>query len=258
MSDTKRAPTPPRRPSDEFGELGVELSVVIPAFNEEHRLRPTVEAVARHLRARPGRWEVIVVDDGSTDATAAVAALLARREPSVRLIRTPSNRGKGHAVRCGVLASRGRHVLFTDADLPTPIEELDRLRSALSGGAGAAIGARTHREAQGAVRRLLGRAGSRLIRTLSVPAFSDTQCGFKLFDGAKARTVFGLARIDGWGFDVEILRLFARFGWTVAEVPVRWVHRPGSTLRPSAYLHTLADLYRIHRDAALGDLGAKC
>lgn len=233
---------------------GVDLSVVIPAYNEERRLRPTLDAIRAHLRADPdrwGTWELIVVDDGSTDGTAAVAAEAAAGEPRVRVVTGGGNHGKGHALRRGVLASNGRRVLLTDADLATPIDELDRLDKQLTAdGGGAAIGSRAHPDARIEVRQLalrewLGRLGNRLIRLVAVDGIADTQCGFKLFDGERARAAFAGSRLDGWGIDVEILRFFRRSGWPVTEVPVRWAHQPGSKVRPLDYGRVLLELVRL-------------
>ncbi|WP_329072793.1 dolichyl-phosphate beta-glucosyltransferase [Streptomyces sp. NBC_01429] len=234
---------------------GIDLTVVVPAYNEEHRLRPTLDAVVAHLRAAPdrwGRWELIVVDDGSTDRTAAIAAEAAADEPRVRVLAGDGNHGKGHALRQGVLASRGRRVLLTDADLATPIAELDRLDAQLTadGGDGAAIGSRAHPDArievrQLAVREWLGRLGNRLIQRVAVDGISDTQCGFKLFEGDRARAAFADSRLDGWGIDVEILRFFRRSGRPVTEVPVRWSHQPGSKVRPLDYGRVLLELIRL-------------
>ncbi|MFE2745437.1 glycosyltransferase [Streptomyces scopuliridis] len=238
-------------PSD---EAGVDLSVVIPAYNEERRLRPTLDAIRAHLREDPdrwGTWELIVVDDGSTDGTAAVAAEAAAGEPRVRVVTGGGNHGKGHALRQGVLASAGRRVLLTDADLATPIDELDRLDKQLTAdGGGAAIGSRAHPDARIEVRQLalrewLGRLGNRLIRLVAVDGIADTQCGFKLFDGERARAAFAGSRLDGWGIDVEILRFFRRSGWPVTEVPVRWAHQPGSKVRPLDYGRVLLELVRL-------------
>ncbi|MFE2032924.1 glycosyltransferase [Streptomyces scopuliridis] len=233
---------------------GVDLSVVIPAYNEERRLRPTLDAIRAHLREDPdrwGTWELIVVDDGSTDGTAAVAAEAAAGEPRVRVVTGGGNQGKGHALRQGVLASTGRRVLLTDADLATPIDELDRLDKRLTAdGGGAAIGSRAHPDArievhQLALREWLGRLGNRLIRLIAVDGIADTQCGFKLFDGERARAAFAGSRLDGWGIDVEILRFFRRSGWPVTEVPVRWAHQPGSKVRPLDYGRVLLELVRL-------------
>ncbi|MFC4515969.1 dolichyl-phosphate beta-glucosyltransferase [Streptomyces ehimensis] len=236
--------------ADEEDRGAIGLSVIVPAYNEEDRLAPTLKAIRAHLQDGPAVWELIVVDDGSTDGTAAVVEAAADEEPRVRLLRTPANRGKGHAVRTGVLASRGRRVLVTDADLATPIEELTLLERRMDEGAPAAVGSRAlpgSRIAvrQHALREVMGRIGGGLIRAAAVPGIRDTQCGFKLFDGDKARTAFAGSRLDGWAFDVEILRFFQQQGWEVAEVPVRWAHQPGSKVRPNAYPRVLADLVRV-------------
>ncbi|WP_338896955.1 dolichyl-phosphate beta-glucosyltransferase [Streptomyces sp. TG1A-60] len=231
-------------------QVSVDLSVVVPAYDEEDRLAPTLEAIITHLAATEAAatWEIIVVDDGSTDGTADVVAAVTARDARVQLVADgPRNRGKGHALRLGVLASHGRRVLLTDADLAAPIDELERLDKALSDGHTAAIGSR---EAPGAnierhqhrLRAALGRAGNFLIRQVAVPGIRDTQCGFKLFDGDRAREAFAASRLDGFGIDVEILRHFRRSGWPVAEVPVRWSHQPGSKIRPRHYARVLGEL----------------
>ncbi|MET9799559.1 dolichyl-phosphate beta-glucosyltransferase [Streptomyces sp. NPDC006368] len=235
-----------------------DLSVVIPAYNEEARLRPTLEAIRAHLTADPGRWgdwEVIVVDDGSTDDTARVARECAAEEPRIHVLTGPANRGKGHALRRGVLASYGRRVLLTDADLATPIDLLDRLDKELTAeGAAAAIGSRAHPESrievhQRPLREWLGRLGNRLIRAVAVPGVRDTQCGFKLFEGDRAREAFADARLDGWGIDVEILRFFRQAGWAVTEVPVRWSHQEGSKVGPLDYARVLVEIARLRARA---------
>ncbi|MGW3008028.1 dolichyl-phosphate beta-glucosyltransferase [Streptomyces sp. NPDC001219] len=247
----------------------VDLTVVVPAYNEEHRLPRTLDAICRYLRSSPGRhagWELIVVDDGSTDATAAAVREAAAAEPRIRLLGAPPdpgrpasparNHGKGHAVRLGVLASRGGRVLVTDADLATPIEELALLHDRLDAGYGAAIGSRAREGArvevcQHPLRKLLGRVGNRVIRAVAVPGVRDTQCGFKLFDGDRARAVFGRSRVDGWGIDVEILRMFHEARWPVAEVPVRWAHQAGSKVRALDYAGVLLELVRLRARGAL-------
>lgn len=247
----------------------VDLTVVVPAYNEEHRLPRTLDAICRYLRSSPGRhadWELIVVDDGSTDATAAAVREAAAAEPRIRLVGSPSdpglpasparNHGKGHAVRLGVLASRGGRVLVTDADLATPIEEVAFLHDQLDAGHAAAIGSRAQAGAQVEVcqhplRKLLGRVGNGVIRAVAVPGVRDTQCGFKLFDGDRARAVFGRSRVDGWGIDVEILRMFHEAEWPVAEVPVRWAHQAGSKVRALDYAGVLLELVRLRARGAL-------
>jgi glycosyltransferase involved in cell wall biosynthesis len=224
--------------------------VVIPAYNEERRLPQTLRAVTAYLETVCQDWEVLVVDDGSADATA--RTVQATGDDRVRLIRWPVNRGKGHAVRIGILASRGERVLMCDADNATPIEQLAVLQTALDGGASAAIGSRALPESelsvrQSRLRETCGRFGNALIQTFAVRGIQDTQCGFKLYDGPRARLVFQLARIDGWCSDAEVLHLFHRLGLEVAEVPVRWFDREGSKLRPSGYLSGLVELGRIRR-----------
>ncbi|MEU6122113.1 dolichyl-phosphate beta-glucosyltransferase [Streptomyces sp. NPDC047123] len=228
--------------------MSVELTVVVPAYNEERRLGPTLAAIQEHLEStQRGAWELIVVDDGSTDRTAEIAAEASAADPRVQLVRGGRNRGKGHALRLGVLASYGRRVLVTDADLAAPIEEIDHLDKALADGHAAAIGSRARPGAtigahQHRLRELLGRTGNFLIRTVAVPGVRDTQCGFKLFDGDRAREAFAASRLHGWGIDVEILQYFRRSGWPVAEVPVRWSHQEGSKVRPLDYVRVLAEL----------------
>ncbi|WP_327359195.1 dolichyl-phosphate beta-glucosyltransferase [Streptomyces sp. NBC_01304] len=229
----------------------MDLSVVVPAYNEESRLAPTLDALRARLTERGGSWELIVVDDGSTDDTHRIALAAAADEPRIHVIHGEHNRGKGHALRRGVLASYGHRVLITDADLATPIEELDRLEKELSAepaeARGAAIGSRARPGAtierhQHRLRELLGRAGNCAIRALAVPGIRDTQCGFKLFDGDRAREAFAVSRLDGWTIDVEILQYLRRAGLTVTEVPVRWAHQSGSKVRPRDYAKVLGEL----------------
>ncbi|MFD7872805.1 dolichyl-phosphate beta-glucosyltransferase [Streptomyces sp. NPDC059766] len=229
----------------------VDLTVVVPAYNEEQRLGPTLDSITRCLdepEGRWGSWEIVVADDGSTDATREIVT--AREDPRVQLIASPRNRGKGHALRIGVAASRGRRVLVTDADLAAPIEELEKLDKALGEGNAAAVGSRSvpgatigHRQHR--LRELLGRAGNFLIRSVAVPGIRDTQCGFKLFDGDRARAAFAASRLDGWGIDVEVLQYFRRAGWPLAEVPVSWSHQSGSKVRPLDYVRVLGELGRL-------------
>jgi len=208
------------------------LSVVIPAYNEERRLPLTLAIVVAHLRECGRPFEVVVADDGSVDRTAELAA---EAGPEVRTLRLP-HRGKGAAVRAGALAARGDLVLITDADLSTPIVELDRLVAALDR-CEVAIGSRHVAGSNVSVRqrfdrRLMGRAFNLLVRALLLPDLRDTQCGVKLFRCDVAAIVFERCRADGFAFDVEVLSLASRFGYRVAEVPVEWRNSPDSRVRP--------------------------
>ncbi len=212
------------------------ISVVVPAFNEQDRIAESLSSIHRYLSCRSETFELLVVDDGSTDSTCEVVESFAAEHPHSTLIRTSPNRGKGHAVRIGVLRARGSFILFSDADLATPIEELESLLSAVHTGRAVAIGSRAARGAVLAVRQpwyreLAGRSLNQLVRRLAVPAVRDTQCGFKLFRRDAAHDLFGRSVEDGFGFDVEVLHLATRRGYSVAEVPVAWRHREGSKVR---------------------------
>jgi dolichyl-phosphate beta-glucosyltransferase len=213
------------------------LSIVIPAFNEERRLDPSLTVVAGYLRRARLRAEVLVVDDGSTDGTAALVRRRAKGMPGLKLVAQPRNLGKGAAVRAGVAAAAAPEILFTDADLSTPLEELPRLREALRGGADIAIGSRALDRTRIAVRQpfyreAAGRVFNRCVRIFSVPGISDTQCGFKLFKAAAAKRLFAAQQVPRFGFDVELLYLARKAGYRVAELPVRWVNSPETKVRP--------------------------
>jgi len=214
----------------------LELAVVVPAYNEEARLGPSVERIIAYLSGRDVAWQLIVSDDGSTDRTIEVAEAAANGDPRVRVISLGQNRGKGAAVRAGMLAARADRILFSDADLATPIEELEKLEAALADGADIAIGSRAVAGAdiqvrQHPARELMGRTFNAMVQTLVMGGIRDTQCGFKLFTAAAARDLFGSATIDGFAFDVEILWL-ARGRYRVAEVPVVWRHVEQSKVSP--------------------------
>jgi len=212
------------------------LSVVIPAYNEQARLGSTLDRVIAYLDAtRPG-YELIVADDGSKDDTRGVAESRAAQGHPVRVVALGQNRGKGAAVRAGMLAARGERILFSDADLATPIEELVKLEAELDRGADIAIASRAARGAdikvrQHPIRELMGRIFNVIVRTAVLGGIKDTQCGFKLFKGDVGRTLFGEATVDGFAFDVEIL-LLAKGRFKVTEVPVVWRHVEQSKVSP--------------------------
>jgi dolichyl-phosphate beta-glucosyltransferase len=236
------------------------LSIIIPAYNEESRIGSTLESVARHIGSRSD-IEVIVVDDGSADETSAVAAAVSC--PNLRVIRTPQNRGKGHAVRTGMLEAAGAYRLFTDADGSTPISELATLESAMKriGGSGitfasiAVAGARVER-AQAGIRPAAGRLGNWLIRMIALPGVQDSQRGFKLFSADAAEEVFSRSVVDGWAFDVEALAIARRLGIPIAEVGVSWAHKDDSRVTPFSYVTTFLDVVAIRWRLARGRYAA--
>lgn len=238
----------------------IALSIIIPAYNEELRIGPTLESVARYIGSRSD-IEVIVVDDGSTDATAAAA--VAASCPNLRVIQTPQNRGKGHAVRTGMLEAAGAYRLFTDADGSTPITEISELESAMEaiGGSGitfasiAVAGARVE-QTQGGIRPAAGRFGNWLIRMIALPGVQDSQRGFKLFSADAAEEVFSRSVVDGWAFDVEALAIARLLDIPIAEVPVSWAHKDDSRVKPSSYVTTLLDVVAIRWRLARGKYAA--
>jgi dolichyl-phosphate beta-glucosyltransferase len=219
-----------RRWRDEADTRRIQLSVVIPAFNEKQRIVPTIGAFAAHLSRTRLAWELIVADDGSTDDTVALVEML--DHANVRVLAAERNEGKGAAVRRGVLAARGDVILFADADCSTPVSELGGLAAAIAAGADVAVGSRNQTgarvEHRSALRSLLTRGLQQIVRLgLGLPV-KDTQCGFKLFTTDAARSLFRSQTVLGFSFDLEILYLAARKGLRVTEVPVRWYDAPGS------------------------------
>jgi glycosyltransferase involved in cell wall biosynthesis len=208
---------------------GPKYSIVIPAYNESTRLPATLTSVVECIRARGWDAEVIVVNDGSTDATGNVVRGFAQTAPELRLMENPGNRGKGYSVRAGMLAARGQVVLFTDSDLSAPIEEAERLFAAIHAGADIAIGSRwlesnRQTQRQPLYRQFFGRCFNAVTRAVMRLPFADTQCGLKAFTHEAAQTVFKLQTIERWGFDPEILLIALKRGFRVVEVPVSWAH----------------------------------
>lgn len=232
---------------------GFGLSIVIPAFNEEERLGPSLAAIRAWLAGKPFAAEIIVVDDGSSDRTSAVARDGLAGLPAFRIIRLETNGGKGHAVRTGVLASSGDIVMFTDADLATPIEELDKFLPRLAEGSDVVIGSRAIpgsdiRVRQARPRQAMGRFFNRLVRRFILKDFRDTQCGFKAFRRPAALDLFTRLMTSGFAFDVEVLVLARRLGYRIVEVPVVWRHSPPSRVRiVRSSWQMLKELWRIRR-----------
>ena len=212
-------------------------SIVIPAYNESGRLGATLNRVLAYVHAQGWDAEVIVVNDGSGDNTAEIVGTLADRDPALRLIENPGNRGKGYSVRNGMLHAKGQIVLFSDADLSSPIEEAPKLFRALEAGADVAIGSRwlraeTQTQRQPLHRQIFGRIFNLLLRLTLGLKFKDTQCGFKAFKQSAVRAIFPHQRIERWGFDPEVLFLARKSGFKVTEVPVAWGHSGGTRIHP--------------------------
>jgi dolichyl-phosphate beta-glucosyltransferase len=213
------------------------LSVVIPCYNEEERLPRTIERIEEFLDGKHSPYELILVDDGSADGTRRVMDDAVRRHASVRVEALARNRGKGRALATGVQAAKGDEILVTDADLSTPIEELDKLQAALQNGAGVAIGSRALRGSRVEVsqpiyRVLMGKAFNLIVQTVLLPGIWDTQCGFKLFRADVARRVFGALITDGFGYDPEVLYRARKQGVKIAEVPVVWRNSAPTKVSP--------------------------
>lgn len=237
---------------------GPQVSIIIPAFNEEKRLGRTLEQVLSCVRQRGWDAEVLVVDDGSSDATVEVVQGWRLTHPELFLIENPSNCGKGFSVRNGLLQASGKIVMFTDADLSAPIEEAELLFSAIDNGADVAIGSRWLDQAkqtrhQPLYRRFFGRCYNWLTRTVMGLPYKDTQCGFKAFRREAAQSIFRLQTIERWGFDPEILFIAQKLGFHIVEVPVTWGHDERSRI---SYLRDgtqmLREMFEIRTNSLRG------
>lgn len=230
-----------------------DISIIIPAYNEEARLGATLDEIADYLGTADKSAEVIVVDDGSDDSTVALAHGWADRL-DLRVIESAQNMGKGHAVRVGMMAATGSRRLFTDADGSTPIAELDALDAALDavGGHGVAFASVALPDSvvlspQSRLRSFAGRVGNWLIQLMMLPGVHDSQRGFKLFSADAAEAAFSEATVDGWAFDVEALGLARHAGFPLTEVAVTWEHRLASRVRATSYLTSLWEVWLIRR-----------
>jgi len=228
-----------------------ELSIVVPCYNEEQRLPRTIEQIERYLAGIGVSYELILVDDGSSDGTRKIMDAAAERNPAVRLEALPQNRGKGRALAEGVAAARGAEILVTDADLSTPIEEIDKLRAELGKGAGVAIASRALKGSRVEVsqpiyRVLMGKAFNLLVQAVLLPGIWDTQCGFKLFRADVAHDAFAVLTTDGFGYDPEVLYRAKRRGVRIAEVPVVWRNSAPTKVSPiKSSLDMLRHVLRI-------------
>ncbi|MBS1724670.1 MAG: glycosyltransferase family 2 protein [Armatimonadetes bacterium] len=208
------------------------LAVIIPAYNEEERIGPTLERVREYLSTQAYEWCVLVVSDGSKDRTVGIVSEMAAQDPRFTIIDSQPNRGKGFVVRKGFLLAEADLLLLSDADLASPIEEVEKLMERMPA-ADIAIGSRPLKESNLEVRQpwhreMLGRAFNFAVQLLAIKGIHDTQCGFKLFKRDVAREVFVRCKLDGFSFDFEALMAARDLGYSIAEVPVRWRHQEGS------------------------------
>ncbi len=227
------------------------LSVIIPAYNESRRLPETILDLDRHLSKAEYSYEILVVDDGSTDNTAEIVTKMAKDVSHLKLSHFEQNRGKGAVVRDGMLMAKGKVRLFMDADNATTVDQFERMRPLLEKEkCDVVIGSRALKESrmeppEPLIRQIPGKMGNLFIQLLLLPGLWDTQCGFKAFTEEAAEKVFKLVKITGWGFDIEALSLAKQLGFKLKEVPVVWVNKEGSKVKASAYLKVLLETIKI-------------
>lgn len=238
---------------DSSGQAQLLLSLIIPAYNEEDRIGTTLDRTLRYLQGQPYRWEVIVVDDGSRDRT---GHQVRRYAPDVRLYSLMTNRGKGAAVRTGMLLARGYYRAFTDADLSTPIEELAKMLDAFNRGADVVIGSRRLdrslvKKRQPWYREWIGVLGNKIVQAMLLRGYEDTQCGFKGCTARAAEEIFSRAIIDGFAFDVEMLYLAQQLGFRIEQIAVEWYNDERTRVRAIRdtirTLHEIILMRRYHR-----------
>lgn len=226
------------------------LSIIIPAYNEDKRIKKTLEKILNYLSIISYTWEIILVDDGSTDRTSDNSREIIK-DTRLIVIKNPVNMGKGYSVKKGILASKGEIVLFLDADLSTPIEEMDKMLLWIEKGYDIVIGSRALPDSiielpQAWYRQSMGKIFNLLIRAFVLKGFKDTQCGFKCFKREAAMRIFELQRLSGFAFDVEILLIARKFGFNIKEVPVRWINSPESKVHIiKGSLSMLMELFKI-------------
>ncbi|MCP4358880.1 MAG: glycosyltransferase family 2 protein [Chloroflexi bacterium] len=236
------------------------LSVIIPAYNEEKRIRKTLAAVYTYLIAQTYTWEILIVLDGAQDNTLAVIQDFAQGKESIRWIDRQENRGKGYTVREGMLAARGDIRLFTDADNSTDMSHFDQMKPLFDQGTAVVICSRDSKDVDGATqatpqpfhKRLMGNAGNLFIQVLAVPGIWDTQCGFKAIRAQAAQDIFSVAEINGWLFDIEALALARYFGYNIQIIPANWVDEPNTHVTLSGYIFSFVEALKVRWNLLTG------
>jgi len=237
----------------ETNQANPYLSVVIPAYNEERRITTTLLSVYEYLSRQSFTWEILVALDGANDETLPMVQEFAASRENIRWIDRTDNRGKGYTVREGMLAARGQIRLFTDADNSTDIGHFDQMRPLFEKGQDVVICSRDEKDVAGAgqaipqpyLKRLLGNTGNLFIQFVAVPGIWDTQCGFKAFSAEAVQKIFSVAKIDGWGFDIEALALARKFDFQIAIIPARWIDHPETHVRFWNYGTTLLETVQV-------------
>ncbi len=243
-----------------MSQTDVYLSVIVPAYNEAARIGKTLERLQQYLAQAAFNYEILVVSDGSTDATVDVVRQQAKRITGLRMIERGVNRGKGFTVKEGMLAADGQVRLFCDADNSTDIAHFDKMKPLFDQGYDVVIASRNDSDAAGAkqvvsqvwYKRAVGRLGNRIVQRLAVPGIWDTQCGFKAFRAAAAGQIFSQATIGRWGFDVEALALARALNYRIGIIPAQWINDDRSHVRSLDYLHVLADTWAVRRNIRAG------
>ncbi|MHB1457004.1 MAG: dolichyl-phosphate beta-glucosyltransferase [Armatimonadota bacterium] len=229
------------------------LIIVIPAYNEAARILDSLTAIGLYIEKQDYTCKALVVDDGSTDSTLSKCRYFAQKHPWMQILSYNHNKGKGHAVRTGIIHSTADYYLICDADLATPIDELDGFWHFIDEGADIVIASRPIQgshlmKRQPLYREMAGRALNHVIRILAVRDITDTQCGFKLFRGEAAKKIFSKCEINGWSFDIEVLYIAQKLGFNIKEAAVHWYHRPGSKIRfLRDGMRMLRDITRIRK-----------
>jgi glycosyltransferase involved in cell wall biosynthesis len=236
------------------------LSVIIPAYNEERRITMTLVSVYEYLSRQTYSWEILIVLDGPSDNTLNLVRDFADTRNEIRWINREENQGKGYTVREGMLAAKGHIRLFSDADNSTDINHFEHMQPLFEEGYDVVICSRDGKDAEGAgqavpqpaLKRFLGNAGNLFIQIFAVPGIWDTQCGFKAFTAEAAEQIFGVAKIDGWGFDIEALALARHFGYRIAVIPARWIDHAETHVRTWNYVTTLWETLQVRWNLVVG------